>query len=92
MPTSSTSSGRGRSPSRPARPRTASSIQTIEEGDILGWAWLVPPYRWHFDGHATDLVRAIAFDGQCLRTKCEKDHELGYELLKLLRDRPRGST
>jgi CRP-like cAMP-binding protein len=57
-------------------------LQTVGEGDIMGWAWLVPPYRWHFDGHATDLVRAIAFDGKCLRTKCEKDHELGYELLK----------
>jgi CRP-like cAMP-binding protein len=57
-------------------------LQTIGAGDILGWSWLVPPYRWHFDGKATELVRAIALDGRCLRTKCEKDHELGYELLK----------
>jgi len=57
-------------------------LQTVDAGDIMGWSWLVPPYRWHFDGKATDLVRAIALDGKCLRTKCEKDHELGYELLK----------
>src|SRR5574340_319812 len=57
-------------------------LQTVGAGDIMGWSWLVPPYRSHFDGHATDLVRAIALDGKCLRTKCEKDHELGYELLK----------
>jgi hypothetical protein len=27
-------------------------------------------------------VRAITFDGNCLRNKCEADHDLGYELLK----------
>jgi hypothetical protein len=27
-------------------------------------------------------VRAIALDGKCLRTKCEQDHDLGYEILK----------
>ncbi len=26
--------------------------------------------------------RAIAFDGACLRGKCEADHDLGYELMK----------
>jgi CRP/FNR family cyclic AMP-dependent transcriptional regulator len=57
-------------------------IQTVEEGDILGWSWLVPPYYWHFDARAVELTRAIALDGKCLRQKCEKDHELGYELLK----------
>ena len=28
-----------------------------------------------------DLTRAIALDGVCLREKCEKDHDLGYELM-----------
>ena len=27
-------------------------------------------------------VRAIALDGKCLRTKCEQNHDLGYEVLK----------
>ena len=27
-------------------------------------------------------MRAIAFDGACLRGKCEADHELGYELMQ----------
>lgn len=57
-------------------------IHTVGEGDILGWSWLVPPYYWHFDARAVELTRAIALDGKCLRQKCEKDHELGYELLK----------
>ncbi len=58
------------------------TIQTLGTGDILGWSWLVPPYNWRFDGRATEMTRAIVFDGTCLRDKCEEDHELGYELLK----------
>ena len=58
------------------------TIQTIEEGDVLGWSWLIPPYHWHYDALALELTRAIALDGKCLRMKCEQDHDLGYELLK----------
>jgi CRP-like cAMP-binding protein len=58
------------------------TIQTIGEGDVLGWSWLFPPYRWHFGAQALELTRAIAFDGACLRMKAEADHDLGYELLK----------
>ncbi len=58
------------------------TIQTLDAGDILGWSWLVPPYRWHFDARAVEPTRAIVLDGECLRRKCEDDHDLGYELLK----------
>ena len=58
------------------------TIETLSEGDILGWSWLIPPYNWHFDAKALDLTRAIALDGKCLRGKCENDRNLGYELLK----------
>ena len=58
------------------------TVETLGEGDILGWSWLTPPYNWHFDAKALDLTRAIALDGKCLRNKCEADHNLGYELLK----------
>ena len=58
------------------------TIETLEAGDVLGWSWLFPPYQWRFDAQAIDLVRATAFDGQCLRTKCEADHDLGYELMR----------
>jgi len=57
-------------------------IQTIEEGDVLGWSWLFPPYRWHFSARAIDETRAIALDGVCLRQKGESDHDFGYELVK----------
>ncbi|NUM82456.1 cyclic nucleotide-binding domain-containing protein [bacterium] len=58
------------------------TIQTIGEGDVLGWSWLIPPYNWQFDARAVEITRAIALDGKCLRDKCEHDHDLGFELLK----------
>lgn len=58
------------------------SIQTMGEGDTLGWSWLIPPHRWTHDARAVELTRAIALDGKCLRGKCENDHDLGYELYK----------
>lgn len=57
-------------------------VETLSEGDILGWSWLLPPYHWKFHAHAVEGTRALALDGQCLRTKCEQNHDLGYELLK----------
>jgi len=57
-------------------------LQTLQEGDIVGWSWIVPPYKWRFDARALELTRAIALDGACLRSKCEQDHDLGYSLLK----------
>ena len=60
------------------------TVQTIKEGDILGWAWLIPPYRARFNSRAVEDTRAIALDGKCLREKCEKNPDLGYELLKRL--------
>ena len=58
------------------------TIQTLSDGEILGWSWLIPPYEWHFDARVTELTRALALDAKCLRNKCETDHDLGYDLLK----------
>jgi CRP-like cAMP-binding protein len=57
-------------------------IDTLGDGEVLGWSWLIPPYHWRFDARAVELTRAIALDGKCLRNKCEEDHDLAYELLK----------
>jgi CRP/FNR family transcriptional regulator, cyclic AMP receptor protein len=62
--------------------RGFTTVQTVGEGDVLGWSWLMPPYRWRFGARALQPTRALAFDGKCLRGKCEEDHDLGYELLK----------
>ena len=55
---------------------------TVKSGQVLGTAWLIPPYRWSYDARAVELTRAIAFQCGCLRDKCEADHHVGYELMK----------
>ena len=62
--------------------RPAVRIQTIGAGDVLGWSWLFPPYYWHFDARTLEPTSAIFFYGTRLREECEKDHDLGYELMK----------
>ena len=57
-------------------------IQTIGENAILGWSWLVPPYKKQYDARVVKLVRALVFDGKRIRALCEQDPKLGYELLK----------
>ena len=57
-------------------------LETLDEGDILGWSWLFPPYRWHFDAVAGTDLHAVRFDAACLREKCERDPRLGFALVQ----------
>ena len=57
-------------------------IDTIGAGNLLGWSWMFPPHTWHFTARAVEPTTAIFFSGTILREYCEKDHALGYELLK----------
>jgi CRP-like cAMP-binding protein len=61
--------------------RGALTVDTVGPGEIAGWSWLVEPYKWHFTGRAVEQVRAVQFDGACLRGKCDEDPLLGYDLL-----------
>jgi CRP/FNR family cyclic AMP-dependent transcriptional regulator len=56
-------------------------IETLDAGEVVGWSWLFAPYRWQLDARAIESCRLIAFDGACLRGKCDADHELGYQLM-----------
>ena len=60
--------------------RTPVVLETLHAGDILGWSWLFPPYRWHFDADALDDLHAVVFDAACLRQKCVADPALGFQL------------
>lgn len=57
------------------------TIETIEAGEPIGWSWLFPPFRWHFDARALVPVNATAFDAATVRAACESDAELGRELV-----------
>ena len=58
------------------------TLVTLDAGNLIGWSWLFPPYRWKFTAQALEVTRAISLDGDSLRAKCEQDHDLGYELMK----------
>ncbi len=57
-------------------------VQTVGEGEILGWSWLFPPYRRHFDARAVTPVAAISLQAYCMREQAEHNHHLGHELYK----------
>jgi CRP/FNR family transcriptional regulator, cyclic AMP receptor protein len=57
-------------------------VETLQDGELVGWSWLFEPHRWMFDAHVVEPLSAISFDGACLRGKCESDHELGYQLMR----------
>ena len=62
-----------------AKPRT---IETLHGGDVLGWSWLFPPYRWTFDATTLTEVRAIGLNAGLLRQAKDDDLEFGYELMR----------
>lgn len=65
-----------------ASPGKSIPLQTLGPGDLLGWSWMFPPYVWQFTARAVEPCTALFFYAAILREYCEKDHSLGYELLK----------
>ena len=58
------------------------TIETLHQGDPVGWSWLVEPYLTHFDARSRGVTRAIKFDAAALRHRCAEDAQLGYELMR----------
>jgi CRP/FNR family transcriptional regulator, cyclic AMP receptor protein len=57
-------------------------VQTVSDGDVVGFSWLLEPHEYEFDVRALTPVRAFSVDGVCLRGKCEEDPRFGYELMR----------
>ena len=57
-------------------------LQVLGEGQILGWSWLIPPYRWNFQARALQDSDLLEFDGSAILAHCEEDPKFGYELFK----------
>ena len=55
-------------------------IETLHEGDVFGWSWMVEPYKWAYDIRAQELTRVISLEATCLRKKLKKNNALGFEL------------
>ena len=57
-------------------------LEKIGGGSVLGWSWLISPYRWHFDARTVEPVSALKIDAVRLRNLEEFDGKFGYEILK----------
>jgi CRP/FNR family transcriptional regulator, cyclic AMP receptor protein len=58
------------------------TIETLHNGDPVGWSWLFEPYLTHFDARSRGTTRAIKFDAAALRRRSAEEAQLGYELMR----------
>ena len=67
-------------------------VVSFETGDILfkegdaadKFSWIVKPYKYKFGARVIEKTDMIVFNAEKLRTECEMDAELGFEIMKLL--------
>lgn len=57
-------------------------IETIEQGDDLGWSSLLESVNKQFQARCLEPTRALAFDGPRLIALCEEDTQLGFRLMR----------
>lgn len=55
-------------------------VETLEDGEPLGWSWLFPHRTWAFDARSLTDTRTLAIDAAHLRDMMEADAVFGREL------------
>jgi CRP/FNR family cyclic AMP-dependent transcriptional regulator len=60
----------------------ALEIQALGKNQVLGWSWLIWPYKWSFQALAEEDSALLKFDGAAILARCEQEPKFGYELLK----------
>ncbi|WP_030676069.1 cyclic nucleotide-binding domain-containing protein [Streptomyces cellulosae] len=63
-------------------PHQRVTVAGLGAGDLLGWSWLFPPYRWDFGAEAFSPVRAYEFDAASVLRLCEEEPQLGVILVR----------
>ena len=66
----------------PAIQGPALRLQTLGSGKMIGWSWLIEPYRWDFQARVISEAELIEFDGKAILARCENDNAFGYDLFK----------
>lgn len=59
-------------------------IQTLRDGEELGWSSVLVTRGKRFQARALASVHALAFDGARLREACDEDCSFGYALMRRL--------
>ncbi len=57
-------------------------IETLMNGEELGWSAALPDSKKHFQARALKNVRALAFEGERLREYCDEDPEFGFKFTR----------
>lgn len=57
-------------------------VQLIDVGEVIGWSWLVPPYRWAFTAKSREGAMLMQFDAKAIRDLCDRDPAFGYGTMK----------
>ena len=57
-------------------------VESLGPGQVVGWSWLFPPYRWNFDATVGEQTEAIELDGLAVQRLCDAEPELGYDLCR----------
>jgi CRP/FNR family transcriptional regulator, cyclic AMP receptor protein len=55
-------------------------------GEVLGWSWQLPRYRWALGAVTIRPTEAFQLDGPAVRALCDADPRLGYELTRRFLD------
>lgn len=66
----------------PSGDKGAIIIQTLADGDTVGWSWMLPPYTWNLDARALEKTVAITIDAAKLRARLETDVAMAAKLYR----------
>jgi CRP/FNR family transcriptional regulator, cyclic AMP receptor protein len=61
------------------RPRL--TILTLGPGEVLGWSWILPPYRWRIDARALKPTRVFVVAAEPLRRALQGHPRAGFRFL-----------
>ena len=57
-------------------------VQRLTPLRVLGWSWLLPPFKWSFNARAEVDSVVLEFDGESILSECESDPAFGFEVIK----------
>ncbi len=57
-------------------------VQRLTPVRVLGWSWLLPPFKWSFNAVAETGSTLLEFDGKAVLEQCESDPAFGFDVVK----------
>ncbi|PWI45134.1 regulator [Streptomyces sp. ICBB 8177] len=57
-------------------------VETLGDGELVGWSWLFEPYRWHLGARARGSVETYEFDARRVRDAVDADPRFGLSVVR----------